>query len=89
MTQAKKETLADVEAFANAFARLLAGDTSMLTCTRCGKTGSCGCWVKCSCGWSAGAGEPCGNPETTRCSTKVQFGVYNRRTRRYEPKESQ
>lgn len=76
----------DLREFANAFARLLAGDTSMLKCTKCGQPGNCGCWVRCSCGWSAEAGKPCTNPETTRCSTKVRFGFYNRKTRRYEAK---
>lgn len=76
----------DLQEFANAFARLLAGDISMLKCTKCGQPGNFGCWVRCSCGWSAEAGRPCGNPETTRCSTKVRFGFYNRKTRRYEAK---
>lgn len=43
---------------------------------RCGKCGTkgmwnCDCYKPCSCGWIAERGKPCGNPETTRCSSKV------------------
>lgn len=32
-------------------------------CAACGApAGSCGCFVDCSCGWSARAGEKCNNP---------------------------
>lgn len=58
-------------------------------CVRCGALGvfTCDCHERCSCGWFADKGQPCGNPNTARCSTKVKYGVYNRRTKRYEPKE--
>lgn len=64
-------------------------DASDLRCTICGTPRSgdlrqCDCWTKCSCGWWARKGTPCRNPVTTRCFTKVQFGKYNRRTKRYE-----
>ncbi|WP_162593965.1 hypothetical protein [Variovorax sp. PBL-E5] len=58
---------------APSFAQLLAGDTSFLQCTRCGNTGECACWEKCSCGWTAEAGMPCRNPATTNCSTKAKY----------------
>jgi len=28
--------------------------------------------------------KPCNNPNTSRCSTKVKYGKYNRKTKRYE-----
>jgi hypothetical protein len=60
-------------------------DNAGLHCTICNAPyGTCDCWVRCSCGWSARRGEPCRNPETARCSTKVKYGRYNRRTKRYE-----
>lgn len=34
--------------------------------------------------WSARKGEPCRNPVTKRCSTKVKYGKYNRSAKRYE-----
>lgn len=63
-------------------------DASDLTCTVCGepKSAKCDCWEKCSCGWFARKGNPCRNPHTTRCSTKVKYGKYNRRTKSYEPR---
>jgi hypothetical protein len=39
---------------------------------------------RCSCGIFAAKGQPCSNPDTKRCSTKVIYGKYNRRTKRYE-----
>ena len=39
---------------------------------------------RCSCGWFAAKGEPCDNPEMSRCSTKIKYGKYNRKTKRYE-----
>lgn len=46
-----------------------------LRCLVCGaKAGACDCWVVCSCGWSARKHQPCGNPNTTRCSTKLMYG---------------
>jgi hypothetical protein len=74
--------MADHIEFAEAFAKLLNG-TLKMKCAICGEE-SCGCWEKCSCGWSTLAGEPCRNPATTRCSTKVKYGRYNRKTKRYE-----
>ena len=62
-----------------------------MTCTKCGHVGavaSCDCWEKCSCGWWAERGEPCRNPDTARCSTKVKYGKYNRKTRRYEAQKA-
>ena len=60
-----------------------------LRCTICGSPRSvgCDCWEKCSCGWFARKGEPCNNSVTTRCSTKLKYGKYNRRTKRYERKD--
>ena len=57
-----------------------------VTCSRCGTKGigNCDCFERCSCGWFADKGKPCGNTETARCSTKVKYGKYNRRTKRYE-----
>jgi hypothetical protein len=55
-------------------------------CLKCGAAGigTCACWEECSCGWTTEAGTVCSNPATRRCSTKVKYGVYNRRTRRWE-----
>ena len=39
---------------------------------------------RCSCGWFAAKGQPCDNPEMSRCSTKIKYGKYNRKTKRYE-----
>jgi hypothetical protein len=60
-------------------------DTTMV-CLKCGAPmqQGCECWEKCTCGWFADAGKPCRNPETGRCSTKVKYGKYNRKTKRYE-----
>lgn len=57
-----------------------------VSCTKCGKKGfmTCDCWEQCSCGRIADKGKPCNNPETGRCSTKVRYGKYNRKTKRYE-----
>lgn len=57
-----------------------------LRCTKCGVAAAagCDCWERCSCGWSAEKGKPCRNPDTTRCSSKVKYGTYNRKTKRYE-----
>jgi hypothetical protein len=60
-------------------------DTADLRCTLCNaKAGTCNCWGQCTCGWSHRKGKCCGNPKTARCSSKVAFGKYNRRTNRYE-----
>jgi hypothetical protein len=49
-------------------------DSVPMTCTVCGaRAGTCRCWEECSCGWSTRRGEPCRNPETTRCSTKLKY----------------
>lgn len=47
-----------------------------LVCSKCGAKGmfNCDCYERCTCGWIANKGEPCSNPETTRCSTKVKYG---------------
>lgn len=29
---------------------------------------------RCSCGWYTDRGQPCGNPESTRCTTKIKYG---------------
>lgn len=57
-----------------------------VSCGKCGTKGFmvCDCYAKCSCGYLHEKGKPCANPETRRCSSKVQFGKYNRRTKRYE-----
>lgn len=57
-----------------------------MRCLKCGTPGigTCSCWERCSCGWTAEAGKPCGNQVTRRCSTKLRYGKYNRRTKRYE-----
>ena len=59
-------------------------------CLRCGTLGfmKCDCHEKCSCGWIAERGKPCRNPETRACSTKVRYGKYNRKTKRYESQET-
>ncbi len=50
-------------------------DTVKFGCLICGAPmGKCDCWEACSCGWTARKGKPCGNPNTTRCSTKVKYG---------------
>jgi hypothetical protein len=60
-------------------------DSANLVCTKCGaKAGLCDCWENCSCGYAAEKGKPCSNPRTAKCSTKVKYGQYNRRTKRYE-----
>jgi hypothetical protein len=45
-------------------------------CVKCGVqgVGNCTCWEQCSCGWTAEAGKPCGNPQTKDCSTKLKYG---------------
>jgi hypothetical protein len=55
-------------------------------CLKCGKPGylTCDCWEKCTCGWVAEKGKPCNNPATRSCSTRVLYGKYNRKTKRYE-----
>lgn len=77
---------------AEMFAELRAG-TLKMRCVKCGTEGVgfnfCGCWEKCSCGWTADAGQQCRNPDTIRCSTKVKYGKWNRKTKRYEPKETE
>jgi hypothetical protein len=58
---------------------------SAVHCSRCGKQGppgSCDCWEHCSCGWWAMKGEPCRNPNTARCSTKMKYGLRAPRARR-------
>lgn len=57
-----------------------------VTCSKCGAKGfmNCDCWEKCSCDYIAERGKPCTNPETARCTTKVMYGRYSRKTRRYE-----
>ncbi len=56
-----------------------------MRCTKCAAPmGDCDCWEQCSCGWTAEKGMPCRNPRTARCSTKVKYGKYNRKTKRYE-----
>lgn len=60
-------------------------DAADLRCTKCdAPKNTCDCWEWCSCGWYAEKGKPCRNPETRRCSTKVKYGAYNRKTKRYE-----
>ncbi len=60
-------------------------DATTLSCTVCGaKRGGCDCWERCSCGWYARRGMLCKNPETQRCSLKLKYGKWNRRTLRYE-----
>jgi hypothetical protein len=54
------------------------------TCLKCGSDLPCDCWEKCSCGWTTEVGQPCRNADTSRCSTKVKYGKYNRKTKRYE-----
>ena len=47
---------------------------SIFKCGLCGAAmGKCNCWEKCSCGWTARRGQPCNNPNTTKCSTKVKY----------------
>ena len=48
---------------------------SNVHCLRCGArgVGTCDCRVRCSCGWYADRGQPCNNPATTRCSTKLKY----------------
>lgn len=54
-------------------------------CVKCGeKLDVCDCREKCSCNWMAERGTICNNPETIRCSLKLKYGKWNRRTRRYE-----
>ena len=51
-------------------------DSCGMKCCKCGAdAGKCDCWTECSCGWSAEKGQPCNNPATTRCSTKLKFGL--------------
>lgn len=49
-------------------------DSAKFHCSKCGAEGigTCDCWEHCSCGWWAEKGKPCGNPKTTRCSTKLK-----------------
>jgi hypothetical protein len=57
-----------------------------VSCTKCGTKGigKCGCFERCSCGWLAERGKPCGNPQTRACDTRLRYGKYNRRTKRWE-----
>lgn len=58
-------------------------------CTMCNSAmGACDCWETCSCWITNLRGEFCRNPETTRCSSKLKYGKYNRKTKRYEPNPS-
>lgn len=59
---------------------------STVSCVKCGARGigTCDCWERCSCGWLAEKGQPCGNGETRACSTKTKYGKYNRHTKRWE-----
>ena len=61
---------------------------AVMSCLKCGALGvdTCACWEKCSCGWRNSPGEFCRNPETQRCSSKMKYGVYNRRTKQREPR---
>lgn len=43
----------------------------------------CVCDRHCSCGKVYVPPNHCGNPETDRCSSKCQYGKYNRRTKRW------
>lgn len=46
-----------------------------MRCVKCNAPmGHCDCWERCSCGWSTERGQPCGNPATSRCSTKLKYG---------------
>jgi hypothetical protein len=59
-------------------------DSADLRCTKCGAArGMCDCWERCSCGWYAERGNPCRNSETDRCSTKMKYGRYDRKSKRY------
>jgi hypothetical protein len=40
-------------------------------CAICGEV-TCDCWQKCSCGWSHEKGQPCNNPKTSMCSSKLK-----------------
>ena len=42
-----------------------------LACVVCDSRDGCDCWEKCSCGWFARKGFRCSNPETKKCSSKV------------------
>jgi hypothetical protein len=41
-------------------------------------------YERCSCGVIAERGKVCGNPETSRCTSRVRYGTYNRKSKRYE-----
>ena len=54
-------------------------------CTICdAEMGKCDCWERCTCGWMNPKGEACRNPATRSCSSRVLYGKYNRKTKRYE-----
>lgn len=60
-----------------------------MRCTVCNaKAWTCKCWERCSCGWSNLAGEQCNNPDTIRCSSKINNGKWCRRCRVYHAKSS-
>lgn len=48
-----------------------------MRCLKCGTQGmwNCDCHVQCSCGWIADKGQPCNNPETRYCSTKLRHAA--------------
>ena len=49
-------------------------DRAAMRCTICNKpSGTCNCWITCSCGWSFRRGKRCQNPETKRCSGKLSL----------------
>jgi hypothetical protein len=50
-------------------------DSADFRCSICrAPMGTCDCWELCTCGYMARKGESCNNPNTTRCSSKVQHG---------------
>lgn len=59
---------------------------AVVHCVKCGTQGegNCDCWEHCSCGWWADKGQPCRNPDTTRCSTKIKYGQKLRRVKSKE-----
>lgn len=62
---------------------------SSVHCIKCGKKGigTCDCWEQCSCRTWNEPGTFCRNPKTTRCSGKIKYGRYDRKLKRYLPRD--
>lgn len=51
-----------------------------VSCTKCGTKGfgNCGCWEKCSCGWTKEVGGKCNNPDHGEGKAKLGVNHYGK-----------